>query len=144
MTDCIFCDILAGQAPANLIYADEQVAAFMDHQPVLAGHVLVVPRQHAASVAELDLETGGALFQVGMKVAAALRRSGIPCEGVNFYIADGAAAGQDVFHVHLHILPRFGGDQFGFRFPPTYGQRPSRSVLEEQAAAIRAALEDEY
>ena len=137
---CIFCDIIRGQAPASLVYADEQVIAFMDIQPVLAGHLLVIPRAHAASLAELDPETGAHLFRVGMKLAAAMRRSALRCEGINFFLADGEAAGQDVFHVHLHILPRFQGDGFGFRFPPGYLDRPSREVLDAQAAQIREAL----
>ena len=143
MTGCVFCDILAGQAPASLVYRDERVAVFMDTQPVNPGHLLVVPVAHAAEVADLDSATGGALFKVGMQMGAALRRlhgSGILCEGVNFYVADGAVAGQDVFHVHLHVLPRFRADGFGFRFPPGYGQRPDRQALDEQAAAVRAAL----
>jgi diadenosine tetraphosphate (Ap4A) HIT family hydrolase len=140
MTRCVFCDIIAGHAPASLVYQDDQVVAFLDIRPVNAGHVLVVPRTHAASLSELEPETGGALFQAGMRLGAALRRSGLRCEGINLYVADGAAAGQDVFHVHLHVLPRFRGDSFGFRFPPGYGQQPPREVLDEQAAAIRGAL----
>ena len=137
---CIFCDIIRGQAPASVVYADEQVIAFMDIQPVLAGHLLVIPRAHAASLAELDPETGAHLFRVGMKLAAAMRRSALRCEGINFFLADGAAAGQDVFHVHLHILPRFQGDGFGFRFPPGYLDRPSRDTLDALAVQVREAL----
>lgn len=137
---CIFCDIIRGQSPASMVYADDQAVAFMDIQPVLAGHLLVIPRIHAASLAELDPDVGAHLFRVGMKLAAAMRRSALHCEGVNFFLADGVAAGQDVFHVHLHILPRFQGDGFGFRFPPGYWDRPGRDTLDAQAAQIREAL----
>ena len=140
MASCVFCDIIRGEAPASLVYAGGQVVAFMDIRPVNAGHLLVVPATHAARLAELDPEIGGALFRVGMELAGALRRSGIRCEGANLYVADGAVAGQEVFHVHLHVLPRFRGDGFGFHFPPGYGQKLAREVLDRQAAAIRNAI----
>jgi len=123
-----------------MVYADEQSIAFMDIQPVLTGHLLVIPRIHVANLADLDPDMGAHLFRVGMKLAAALRRSALQCKGINFFLADGEAAGQDVFHVHLHILPRFQGDNFGFRFPPGYLDRPSRDTLDALAAQIREAL----
>ncbi len=123
-----------------MVYADDRVVAFMDIQPVNPGHTLVVPRVHAAHLAELDPEIGGHLFQVGMRLAAALRRSRVRCEGVNLFLADGAPAGQRVLHVHLHVLPRFQGDGFGFRFNPDYFRRPDRTVLEGIAESIRQAL----
>ena len=137
---CVFCDIIWGQSPASAVYADDQAIAFMDIQPVVTGHLLVIPRVHAASLADLDPEMGAHLFRVGMKLAAAMRRSALCCEGINFFLADGVAAGQDVFHVHLHVLPRFQGDGFGFRFPPGYRDRPSRDTLDALAAQIREAL----
>jgi len=137
---CTFCDIIRGQAPVSMVYADEQSIAFMDIQPVLTGHLLVIPRIHVANLADLDPDMGAHLFRVGMKLAAALRRSALQCKGINFFLADGEAAGQDVFHVHLHILPRFQGDNFGFRFPPGYLDRPSRDTLDALAAQIREAL----
>ena len=142
MTDppCVFCAIIRGLAPASMVYADEQSIAFMDIQPVLTGHLLVIPRIHVANLADLDPDMGAHLFRVGMKLAAALRRSALQCKGINFFLADGEAAGQDVFHVHLHILPRFQGDNFGFRFPPGYLDRPSRDTLDALAAQIREAL----
>ncbi|MBN1135099.1 MAG: HIT family protein [Anaerolineae bacterium] len=137
---CVFCDIIRGQSPASVVYTDEQAIAFMDIQPVIPGHLLIIPRVHAAYLADLDPDTGAHLFRVGMKLAAAMRRSALRCEGINFFLADGEAAGQDVFHVHLHILPRFQGDGFGFRFPPGYWDRPSRDTLDALAAQIREAL----
>ncbi|HIQ06191.1 MAG TPA: HIT family protein [Anaerolineae bacterium] len=140
MTDCIFCRIVRGEAPASLVYTDELAVAFMDIQPVNPGHVLVVPKSHAAYLAELEEAVGAHLFKVGMRVAAALRRSGVKCEGVNFFLADGEAAFQDVFHVHLHIIPRYPGDGFGLRFGPHYWHKPDRSELDLVAAQIRQAL----
>ena len=133
---CVFCDIVNGQAPASLVYEDELVLAFMDIQPVNPGHVLIAPRDHAAVLADLDPEVGGHLFRVGMRLAVALRRSPVRCEGINLFLADGAVAGQQVAHVHLHVVPRFRGDGFGLRFGPDYAQRPSRATLDEVAAAL--------
>jgi histidine triad (HIT) family protein len=138
--DCIFCKILAGTASALFLHRDELCAAFMDIQPVNTGHLLVIPNVHAANLAELDPETGGRIFQVGQRLAAALRQSGLPCEGVNFFLADGHAAGQEVFHLHLHVWPRYAGDGFGFRFGPHYRQRPGREALEAAAETIRRGL----
>lgn len=139
-SSCVFCDILQGQAPASLVYADEWVVAFMDIRPINPGHLLVVPRTHASYLADLDPEIGGHLFQVGMKLAAAVRCSGVRCEGVNLFLADGAPAGQQVLHVHLHVVPRFRGDGFGFRFNPDYFCPPDRAALEEVAERIRQAM----
>jgi len=138
---CIFCEIIGGQAPGSFVYEDEAVVAFMDIQPVNPGHLLVVPRDHVPHLADLDPQVGGHLFRVGQRLAAALRRSDLRCEGINLYVADGEAAGQEVWHVHLHVLPRFDGDGFGLRFGPDYGRRPGRDSLDDTAAAIRRALE---
>ena len=133
---CVFCDIVAGHAPASMLFDDERTITFLDHHPVTPGHMLVVPRRHAAFLADLDPEDGAQLFRVGMRGAAALRTSSLRCEGVNFHLADGEVAGQEVFHVHLHVLPRFTGDGFGLRFPPDYRIR-ERAELDEVAAAVR-------
>lgn len=143
MPDCIFCSILAGRSPASLVYQDECCSAFLDIQPVNPGHLLVVPNRHAGSLAELDEDSGAQLFRVAQYLAAAVRKSGVRCEGVDLFLADGEAAGQDVFHVHLHVIPRYVGDGFGFRFPPTYFQRPPRAELDEMARRIRSAAEAE-
>jgi len=140
-TSCVFCQIVRGEAPASIVWADDDLLAFMDIQPVNAGHLLVVPRAHVACLADLEEDIGGRIFQAGMKLAAAVRQAGVRCEGVNLFLADGEAAGQEVFHVHLHVLPRFHGDGFGFRFGPDYGMLPERATLEEVATGIRQALE---
>ena len=140
MAECIFCAILAGQLPASFVHRDDVCSAFMDIQPVTPGHVLVVPNQHAAYLADLDPAAGGHMFQVAQRLAAAVRRSGVKCEGVNLFLADGEAAGQEVFHTHLHVFPRFTGDGFGLKFPPTYHNRPPRSALDQVADLIRHAL----
>ena len=138
---CVFCKILAGQSPASMVYEDQRIAAFMDIQPVNAGHVLVVPRIHAAGLADLEGRLAGDLFQVSVRLAEAIRRTDLRCEGINLFLADGRAAGQEVFHVHLHVIPRFSGDGFGFRFGPDYARPTPRAMLDGAAASIRQALQ---
>ena len=83
------------------------------------------------------------MFQVARRLAAALRESGVKCEGVNFFLADGAAAGQEVFHVHLHVFPRYKADGFSLVLPPAYSQKPERKELNEIAEKLRNALKTE-
>jgi histidine triad (HIT) family protein len=111
----------------------------MDIQPVNPGHVLVVPNVHSSLLSDLDEHTGAHLFVVAMRIAAALRRSGLRCEGINLFLADGEAAFQEVFHVHLHVLPRYTGDGFDLVFGPHYDRRPDRAELDDAAAKIRIA-----
>ncbi len=139
MTDCLFCRLVAGDGEMSLVHEDDRTVVFMDIQPVVRGHVLVVPRRHATSLADLDREDGAAVFRAGQRVAAALRASSFRCEGVNLFLADGEAAGQDVFHVHLHVIPRHDGDGFGLRLPPGYSVRP-RTELDEAAADLRRSF----
>lgn len=80
------------------------------------------------------------MFRVAQCLATALRKSGLRCEGVNFFLADGEAAGQEVFHTHLHVFPRYRGDGFGLRLPPGYSERPERKELNEIAAKLRETL----
>jgi len=140
MNDCIFCEILAGRAEVSLVYQDERCAAFLDIRPVTPGHLLVIPRRHAAYLAELPEEDGEPLFRVGQRLAGALRRSGLRCEGVNFFLADGEAAGQEIFHVHLHVIPRYEGDGFGLRVGHHFPSYPPRAELDETARKIREAI----
>src|SRR5215469_2079757 len=93
---CVFCEIVAGRTKSSVAYEDGHVIAFMDIQPVTRGHVLVVPRVHVDFLEALDEDLGARLFRVGHRLAWALRRSGLPCEGVNMFLADGAAAFQEV------------------------------------------------
>ncbi|MBV9880867.1 MAG: HIT family protein [Gemmatirosa sp.] len=141
MTDCVFCRILAGELPGTFVHRDADVAAFMDIQPVNPGHVLVVPVRHATHLADLDAESAARLMAVAHRVVAAIRASGVRCEGVNLFLADGEAAMQEVPHVHLHVFPRWRGDGFGLRFGPDYKRKPARAALESVASQIRAALD---
>ncbi len=137
----VFPKILNGELPASFVYKDEWVTAFMDVQPITPGHVLVIPNKAASCLAELDPEYGAQMFRIGQQVAAAIRHADIPCEGVNLVLADGVAAGQTVFYLHLHVIPRFNGDGFSMQFPPNYHERPAREELDTFAAKITTQLD---
>ena len=137
---CIFCELVAGKLPISVIDETADVLALMDIQPVNPGHVLIIPKHHAPYLADLDATLGGHIFAMGTRVAAALRTCGVLCEGVNLFLADGKAAGQEVFHAHLHVFPRFAGDGFGLKFSPGYFVLPSRTDLDDIAKDIRNAI----
>jgi histidine triad (HIT) family protein len=136
VTGCLLCRLVAGEEEISVVHEDARTAVFMDIEPVVRGHMLVVPRVHAPSLADLEPEDGAALFESSRLAAAALRASSLRCEGVNLLLADGEAAGQEIFHAHLHVIPRYPGDGFGFRLPPGYSVRP-RAELDDAAGALR-------
>jgi diadenosine tetraphosphate (Ap4A) HIT family hydrolase len=140
MTACIFCDIVNDAIPASKVYQDETCIAFMDIRPINPGHLLVVPRTHAACLAEVQNAVIGHLFETARKLAGYIRNSGLRVEGINFWMADGTVAGQEVLHLHVHVIPRYQGDGFRLRFGPESGRLVARERLEHEAAAIRAAM----
>ena len=123
-----------------MVYEDEICSAFMDVQPINPGHLLVVPNKHSANLAELGPEEGAQMFRIGHQLAAALGKCDVKCEGVNFFLADGEAAGQEVFHVHLHVLPRYSGDGFGLKLPADYSDTAERIELDQIATQLKNAL----
>src|SRR5258706_9722153 len=142
MTDAwnIFEKIVAGIEPASFVYEDDVVVAFMDIRPVNKGHVLVIPRKVIRWLADLDDKTAAHMFIVARRIAAAIANTTIRCEGINLLLADREAAGQEVFHVHLHVTPRYVGDGFGFRHGADYGKPIARKDLDATAQEIRAAM----
>ncbi len=141
MGKCIFCDIASGVEPASIVCRDETCMVIMDIQPVTAGHMLVIPLRHSAGLADLTLEEGAYLFQVAQKAAAALYKSNLRSQGVNIFLADGAAAGQEVAHVHLHVFPRYERDGFGLKMPPNYERKPERAELDVISQKLRRYVE---
>lgn len=137
--DCIFCKIIHRELPASIVYEDDIAMAFMDIRPINKGHVLVVPKAHYAYLHELDEVTGAHLFKIAMRIDRALRASDVRVEGTNILQNNGRVAFQEVFHVHLHIIPRLRGDQMRLvlRTVPT----PKRSELDATAAEIARHLE---
>lgn len=114
----------------------------MDIQPVNPGHVLVVPVAHAEFVCDLEPVTLAHMVTVAQRITSAVRASGVRCEGVNWALADGEAAGQEVPHVHLHVFPRFTGDGFSLTFGPDYSSLPARGSLDQIAALIKDGLRE--
>ncbi|MFE6925800.1 HIT family protein [Nocardia sp. NPDC057663] len=137
MNDCVFCSIVAGAAPATKVYEDDAVCAFLDIRPITRGHTLVVPKQHATELDDLDPELGATIFRTGHRLARALRRSGLASDGANLILNDGTAAFQTVAHVHLHVVPRKHGDKLSFA-KGFLLRRPHEP--NSTAAAIRAGI----
>jgi len=124
-----------------MCFEDAEVVAFMDIQPVNAGHVLVVPREHYESIEDIPPSLASHLFQVSMQLAPVVKQVA-GAEGLNLVVNSGVAAGQDVFHYHVHVIPRRQGDGFDIPLPFAASQMPDRTVLDANAARIIAALRD--
>ena len=124
-----------------MCFEDAEVVAFMDIQPVNAGHVLVVPREHFESLEDIPPSLASHLFQVAMQLAPVVKRVA-DAAGLNIVVNSGAAAGQDVFHYHVHVIPRRAGDGFDIPLPFGGSAMPDRTVLDMNAARIIAALRD--
>lgn len=129
--DCIFCRIIADEIPSTRVYEDDAVLAFLDISPVAPGHSLVVPKAHYATMADMPFELGGpvmnALSLIGRAVMAATGAGGFNCMQNNF-----SAAGQVVFHVHWHIIPRFAGDGLSHWPHAPYADTEAMSSIAER------------
>jgi histidine triad (HIT) family protein len=136
MPACIFCKIVAGELASSNIYEDDHVVAFMDIAAVTPGHFLVIPRKHVETIYDLDEIRAGHLMAVATRLAKAAKK-GLKAAGLNLYQANEEAAGQEVPHFHIHVIPRFKGDNFGIKYSP---MKPSREELDERATKIREAL----
>jgi histidine triad (HIT) family protein len=139
-TDCIFCRIIAGEIPASIVHRGATATAFLDIRPATTGHLLVVPNRHHARLADTPVETWAHVMRIARRLAGALRASELPADGINVWVADGEVAGQDVAHLHVHVIPRSTGDGFGVDAKAWQAPPPSRAELDRQAEAIRAGL----
>ena len=135
----MFCEIVRGTAPASWVYQDDTVVAFMDIQPITQGHMLVVPREHAVLMTDSSEPAAMRTFRVARKLAGAARQI-LGASGINLLVMDGEAAYQDVPHFHVHVIPRYPRDGFGFTFPSSYERPPARAQLDAIAAALSAAV----
>src|SRR5713101_1239748 len=135
---CVFCEIVRGTAPASFVYQDDTVVVFMDIQPITQGHMLVVPREHAVLMTDINETAAMRTFRVARRVAEVARHT-MGASGINIIVMDGEAAYQDVPHFHVHVIPRYPGDGFSLTFPKAYEHPPGRAELETVANAIRAA-----
>jgi len=134
--DCIFCQIVAGRAPAARIAESEHALAFLDLFPAAEGHALVIPKPHYENLFEADVETLPDVHLLARRVALAMRRALEP-DGMMVFQLNGAAAGQTVFHYHAHLLPRRAGSEMRIHGR----QKADAAKLDELAARIAAALD---
>jgi len=131
---CVFCEIIAGRIPASVVYRDDTVIAFMDHAPENPGHVLIVPIPHADDLLAIPVATAENMMRVAQLVAFGIRKTDIKAEGFRLTLNSGRAAGQDVPHAHLHVVPHFRDDDARAILP--------RSELDRVAAKIRDGLKE--
>lgn len=136
MSDCVFCRIVARQIPATVVHEDEHTLAFMDLGQVNPGHVLVAVKTHVENIFGLEAPQAAAVSGATLRVARAIRSAFAP-QGLSVYQANGKAAGQTVFHYHVHLVPRHEGDGMALTWPV---KNPPREKLEDYAAKIKASL----
>ncbi len=137
---CVFCAIVAGEAPASVVYADDAVVAFLDQRQAQPGHVLVVPRTHVPRVHLLGPGDAAALMQAAVRIAGALDAAALAPEGLSLWQSNGEAAFQEVEHVHLHLHPRRIGDGLLDAYPRGVPAPTPRAELDVLAARVHAAL----
>ena len=140
METCVFCRIAVGREERSLIYEDDICYVIVDIRPVTPGHSMVIPKAHAAYLRELDDATWAHVCLIAKRLERALAQSGLRCEGTNLFLADGEAAFQEVFHLHLHVFPRYKGD--AFQLVADWSNHPPRAELDAVASKIRASWAD--
>jgi histidine triad (HIT) family protein len=133
MTDesCLFCRIVAGELPAQIVAQDERTVAFMDINPATDGHALVIPRAHARDLFEVDAEDLCAVADAAARLAR-LQRERLGADGVNLINSAGSAAWQTVFHFHVHVIPRYDGDPLRLPWVPAPGDPEEIAATAER------------
>ncbi|MCX7819535.1 MAG: HIT domain-containing protein [Kiritimatiellae bacterium] len=132
---CVFCRIIAGELPANRLFEDEETLAFLDIAPIIKGHSLVVPRTHVELLTDAPERMLHRLVEGAQRVARAMLR-GLSADGVNVFVANGAAAGQVVPHVHVHVIPRFREDGHRWNWAArSYATAEEARTIRDQIAA---------
>ncbi len=140
--NCIFCRIIGGDEMVSLIHEDDEIIAFLDIQPLYAGHVLVVPKQHYKNLFYVPEDLAARTFATARRILPGLRKA-TGCRAVNLFSPNGAHGGQDVFHFHLHLIPVPEGEPFPLQLPDPGAQVPSRSELDVMAARIGRSIQEE-
>ncbi len=113
--DCIFCKIISGEIPSRTVYEDESYKAIMDVSPASRGHVIILPKNHAANIYEIPDDEAAGIMIVAKKIALAMKES-LACDGINILQNNGETAGQTVFHFHVHVIPRYDGDTVNIKW----------------------------
>jgi histidine triad (HIT) family protein len=142
---CVFCAIVAGEAPAIRIHEDDNYLAILDIRPFTRGHTLVLPKRHSVDLTDTPPETLAGMATLGQRIAQAARATEL-ADATNIALNDGRAAFQTVFHIHLHVLPRRQGDKLSFAKGMLLRRDPDREgtarILREGLARIEASRQD--
>jgi histidine triad (HIT) family protein len=138
---CTFCDLIRGAAEVSIVYEDSTAIAFLDIQPVNPGHVLVVPREHYEVLQDIPRRVGAHLYEVATKLIPMIQTAA-GASDMNIVVNSGAAAGQNVMHYHIHLIPRKDGDGFDVPLPFPGSDMPNRQQLDAMAARIGSMLRD--
>ena len=132
--DCIFCSIVAGDAPATIVDEDEHTIAFMDIHPWTKGHALVIPKQHTPNLYEIGEEELAHVAAAAKRLAIRMRDA-LDCDGINLLNSTGPAAWQTVFHFHVHVIPRYEDDPLQLPVRPQAGDMDEIAEIAEQIRA---------
>jgi histidine triad (HIT) family protein len=133
---CIFCKIVSKQAPSSILYEDEEVMAFLDIRPLYLGHTQVIPKKHFIDILDIPVELLSRVHSIAKHIAPALKKAST-ADGISIIQQNGKAAGQDIFHLHVHVVPRFEGQKLP-RFSEL--QLVERTKLDEMAKKIMQQL----
>ena len=136
MENCIFCKIAAGEIPSATLYEDEDFRVILDLGPASKGHALILPKQHYANLYELPDELAEKVIRLAKKMVIAMTKA-LQCDGFNVVQNNGEAAGQTVFHFHMHLIPRYKDDHAGVTWTPG---KLTDEVRDEVVKKVRACL----
>ena len=136
MENCIFCKIAAGEIPSATLYEDEEFRVILDLGPASKGHALILPKQHYANLYELPDELAEKVIRLAKKMVIAMTKA-LQCDGFNVVQNNGEAAGQTVFHFHMHLIPRYKDDHVGVTWTPG---KLTDEVRDEVVEKVRACL----
>lgn len=134
--DCIFCKIANGMIPSATVYENSDFKVILDVSPASKGHTLIVPKEHFDNIFDMDADTAGKLFSLAAAVARALKKA-TKCDGMNLVQNNGESAGQTVFHFHMHLIPRYEGDQVQITWNPGTA---TQEDLNDIALAVKKEL----
>lgn len=134
--DCIFCKIARGTIPSATIYEDGHFRVFLDVNPATKGHCLIIPKEHFDNIYDMEAETAGRLFTLATCIARAIKTA-LNCDGMNIVQNNGVIAGQTVFHFHLHLIPRYEGDEVRIGWVP---HESDEAMLEKIRTEVKKAI----
>lgn len=135
--DCLFCKIANGEIPSATVFENSEFRVILDRFPGNKGHVLIMPKEHVENIFEMDPDQGARLFSLAVHLAQVLKKE-LDMEGLNIVQNNGKVAGQTVFHFHLHLIPRYGGDEVSIRWKPS---EPTEAELNALGEILFKALQ---